>query len=182
MAIIRRGWSISSVFKYLTAHKGLFVGIVGGEAKIAAASSASPGAWTTTIPDDLNGTRYMFIRSVHDKLFVMKWRYVSNTYQVKLCVMNDSATQITETNLSHTGDLASNYIPNPQNIIWMETWGKYVLFSEGKLYVSVDGLTWKGTEQPGFTTALYETFGGAIYIPGKGFYVKGNGYVYYAPY
>jgi len=28
----------------------------------------------------------------------------------------------------------------------------------------------------------YDTFDGAIYIPGDGFYAKASGYVYYAPY
>lgn len=170
------------IFKYLTTHKGNFVGVVGGDKSIAAASSATPGSWTTTIPEDLNETSYMFIRSVNEKLFVMKWRYVSGVYHVNLCVMNDNATELTETNLSHVGDLANNNIPNPQNIIWMADWGKFALFNESMLYVSADGLTWEGVEQPGFTTTTYDTFGGAIYVPGDGFYVKASGFVYYAPY
>lgn len=169
-------------FKYLTAHKGNFVGIVGGNKVIATASSAAPGTWTTTIPDALNETSYMYIRSIHGKLFVMKIRYVNATYTVNLCVMNDDATSVTETNLSYVGDLSNNHVPNPQNIIWVENWGRFALFNESKLYVSADGLSWEGTDQPGFTTSQSETFGGAIYIPGKGFYVKGNGYVYYAAY
>ncbi|MFA9399448.1 MAG: hypothetical protein ACERKV_14440 [Clostridiaceae bacterium] len=169
-------------FKYLTAHKGLFVGINGGQNSIATASPASPGVWTTTVPEDLNGTTYKFIRSVNGKIFVMKYRNVNGIYQVNLCVMDDAATEFVETNLSHIGDLADNHIPNPQNIIWMEDWGKYALLSEGMLYVSADGMTWEGVEQPGFTTSQYEIFEGAIYIPGDGFYVKGNGYIYYAPY
>lgn len=169
-------------FKYLTAHKGLLVGIVGGDKSIATASSATPGSWTTTIPQAPDETAYMYIRSIHGKLFVMKRRYVNGTYYVNLCVLNDSATVITETNLSHTGDLADNRIPNPQNIIWMEDWGRFALFNEGKLYVSADGITWEGVDQPGLITSQLETFGGAIYIPGKGFYVKSNGYVYFATY
>ena len=77
---------------------------------------------------------------------------------------------------------ANNNIPNPQNIIWMADWGKYAFFNESMLYVSADGLTWEGVEQPGFTTSTYDTFGGAIYVPGDGFYVKASGYVYYAQY
>ncbi|MBG9544658.1 hypothetical protein ABE29_18340 [Cytobacillus firmus] len=169
------------IFSYMTTHKGKFVGVVGGDRSIAAASTSSPGSWTTTIPEDLN-TYYMYIRSVHDKLFVMKYRYVSGIFHVNLCVMNDSATELTETNLSHVGDLANNNIPNPENIIWMEDWGKYALFNESMLYVSADGLTWEGVQQPGFTTTISDTFGGAIYVPGDGFYVKASGYVYYAPY
>ena len=185
----RTAWTLvgsdgSSVpfFKYLTTHKGKFVGVVGGDKSIAIASSATPGSWTTTIPENLNETSYMFIRSVNDKLFVMKYRYVNGIYDVKLCVLNDSATEIKETNLSHVGDLANNNNPNPQNIIWMADWGKFAIFKESMLYVSVDGLTWEGVEQPGFTTSTYDTFGGAIYIPGDGFYVKASGYVYYAQY
>ncbi|RIW36013.1 hypothetical protein D3H55_06010 [Bacillus salacetis] len=169
------------IFSYMTTHKGRFVGVVGGDRSIAAASTSSPGSWSTTIPEDLN-TYYMYVRSVHDKLFVMKYRYVSGIFHVNLCVMNDSATKLTETNLSHVGDLANNNIPNPENIIWMEDWGKYALFNESMLYVSADGLTWEGVEQPGFTTTNSDTFGGAIYVPGDGFYVKASGYVYYAPY
>ncbi|MDQ0154144.1 hypothetical protein [Robertmurraya andreesenii] len=170
------------IFSYMTAHQGNFIGIVGGDKSIAIASSATPGSWTTTIPEDLNETHYMYIRSINNKLFVMKYRYVSGVFHVKLCVMNDNATEITETNLSHVGDLADNRIPNPQNIIWMQDWGKYALFMESMLYVSVDGLTWEGVEQPGFTTTNSDTFGGAIYVPGDGFYVKASGYVYYAQY
>lgn len=169
------------IFSYMTTHKGKFVGVVGGDRSIAAASTSSPGSWSTTIPEDLN-TYYMYIRSVHDKLFVMKYRYVSGIFHVNLCVMNDSATELMETNLSHVGNLADNKIPNPQNIIWMEDWGKYALFNESMLYVSADGLNWEGVEQPGFTTTNSDTFGGAIYVPGNGFYVKASGYVYYAPY
>lgn len=134
------------------------------------------------LPDAQNETGYLYVRSIHGKLFVMRRRYVANTYQVNLCVLNDRATEITETNLSHIGDLTNNHIPNPQNIIWMDDWGKYALFNESKLYVSSVGLTWEGVDQHGFTTSQSETFGGAIYIPGKGFYVKGNGYVYIAAY
>ncbi|MEQ2464721.1 hypothetical protein [Niallia hominis] len=169
------------IFSYMTTHKGKFVGVVGGDRSIAVASTSSPGSWSTTIPEDLN-TYYMYVRSVHDKLFVMKYRYVSGIFHVNLCVMNDSATELTETNLSHIGDLANNNNPNPENIIWMEDWGKYALFNESMLYVSSDGLTWEGVEQPGFTTTNSDTFGGAIYVPGDGFYVKASGYVYYAPY
>ncbi|MCD8502955.1 MAG: hypothetical protein LRY71_16480 [Bacillaceae bacterium] len=50
------------------------------------------------------------------------------------------------------------------------------------LYVSNDGLTWDGIEQLDFTTTKYDTFGGVIYVPGDGFYVKASGFVYYAPY
>jgi len=169
------------IFSYMTTHKGKFVGVVGGDRSIAVANTSSPGAWSTTIPEDLN-TYYMYVRSVNGKLFVMKYRYVSGTFHVNLCVMNDSATGLTETNLSHVGNLANNKIPNPENIIWMEDWGKYALFNESMLYVSADGLTWEGVEQPGFTTTNSDTFGGAIYVPGDGFYVKASGYVYYAPY
>jgi hypothetical protein len=116
----------------------------------------------------------------------MKFNYTNvggdYTYYVKLCVMNDDATQITETNLSWVGDLANNNTPNPRNIIWMEDWGKFALLKESMLCVSNDGLYWEGVEQPGFTTSQYDTFNGAIYIPGDGFYVKASGYVYYAPY
>lgn len=48
--------------------------------------------------------------------------------------------------------------------------------------VSDEGLTWEGTEQPGVTVSENYTFGGAIYVPGDGFYIKAGGYVYYAPY
>lgn len=174
------------IFKYLTSHKGNFVGVVGGDLSIARASSASPGAWVTTIPEDVRETHYMFIRSVHEKLFVLKWHSTNvgsdYTYYVKLCVLSDDATELIETNLSHVGDLADNRIANPQNIIWMKDWGKYALFNESMLYVSSDGIYWEGVEQPGFTTSQYDTFGGAIYIPGDGFYVKASGFVYYAPY
>ncbi|WP_066298399.1 hypothetical protein [Bacillus sp. FJAT-29937] len=94
-----------------------------------------------------------------------EYRYVSGIFHVNLCLMNDSATELTETNLSHVGDLANNNIPNPENIVWMEDWGKYALFNESMLYVSADGLTWEGVEQPGFTTTNSDTFGGAIYVP-----------------
>ena len=174
------------IFKYLTTHKGNFVGVVGGDKSIARASSASPGSWVTTIPEDVNDTRYMFIRSVSDVLFVMKFNYTNvggdYTYFVKLCVMSDDATEITETNLSWVGDLANNNIPNPRNIIWMEDWGKFALLKESMLCVSNDGLYWEGVEQPGFTTSQYDTFDGAIYIPGDGFYAKASGYVYFGPY
>jgi hypothetical protein len=170
------------VFKHLTAHKGNFVGIKDSDKSIATAGSATPGVWTTTIYEDLNETSYSYVRSIHGKLFVMKYRYINGTYQVTLCTMNDSANQIYESNLTHIGDLADNRIPNPKNIIWIEEWGHFALFNEGKLYVSTDGLTWESETQPGFSTSNYELFDGAIYIPGDGFYVKGNGYVYYASY
>ncbi len=170
------------VFWCLTNHKGLFVGIIAGDKEIAVASPLSPGVWTTTIQEDLVETSYMHLRSVHGKLFVMKWRYIDSTFHVRLCVVNDSATQLTETNLSHVGNLANNNIPSPQNIMWIEEWGRYALLKESMLYTSIDGLYWEGTHQSGFTTVQYEVFQGAIYIPGDGFYVKGNGYVYYAPY
>lgn len=175
------------IFKYLTAHKGNFVGVVGGDLSIARASSASPGAWVTTINEDQRETHYMFIRSVHGKLFVMKWysTYANGkyTYYVRLCVLSDDATQLIETNLSHVGDLADNRIANPQNIIWMNDWGKFALFNQGMLYVSDDGITWEGKAQPGFTTREFLTFEGAIYVPGKGFYVSCNDdYVYFAEY
>ena len=169
------------IFSYMTTHKGLFVGVVGGDRSIAVANTASPWTWFTTI-DEVPDTYYMFIRSVHEKLFVMKYRYVAGKFYVYLCVLNDSATGLTETNLSHVGSLADNRIPDPENIIWMEDWGKYVLFNESMLYVSDDGLTWEGVEQPGFTTTNSDVFGGAIYVPGDGFYVKCSDYVYYAPY
>jgi hypothetical protein len=65
----------------------------------------------------------------------MKYRYVAGEFYVYLCVLNDSATEFTEANLSHVGSLADNRILNPENIIWMEDWGKYVLFNESMLYV-----------------------------------------------
>jgi hypothetical protein len=80
------------------------------------------------------------------------------------------------------GGLADNNIPNPNNIIWMADWGKYALFAEEMLYVSADGLTWEGVEQPGLSVSQYDNFEGAIYVPGDGFYIKATGYVYYAPY
>lgn len=165
------------IFSYLTAHKGKFVGVVGGNKSIATANSSTPGSWTTTIQEDVNQTNYMFIRSINDKLFVMKYRYVSGIYHVKLCVLDDNATTLTETNLSHTGDLADNNIANPQNIVWVPDWGKYALFTEGMLHTSVDGFTWEGVEQGGLTVANSDTFGGAIYVPGDGFYVKASGNV-----
>jgi len=174
------------IFKYLTRHKGNFVGVVGGDKSIARASTSSPGSWVTTIPEDVNDTRYMFIRSINGVLFVMKFNYTNvggdYTYYVKLCVMSDDATQITETNLSWVGDLANNNIPNPRNIMWMPDWGKFALLKESSLCVSSDGVTWECLHQPGFTTSQYDTFDGAMYIPGDGFYAKASGYVYYAPY
>lgn len=170
------------IFSYMTTHKGKFIGVVGGDKSIATASSSTPSSWTTTIPGDVNQTSYMYIRSINDKLFVMKYRYVSGIYHVKLCVLDDNATTLTETNLSHTGDLANNNIPNPQNIVWVPDWGKYALFTEGMLHTSADGLTWEGVEQTGLAAAYSDTFGGAIYVPGDGFYVKASGYVYYASY
>lgn len=112
------------IIRYLTAHKGSFVGVVGGDRSIAVADASNPEEWTTTIPEDEKVSRYMFIRSVHDKLFVMKWQYKNDSYHVSLNVLNDGATELTETNLTHVGDLANNNIPNPQNIIWMEDWDK----------------------------------------------------------
>ncbi|MTI81248.1 MAG: hypothetical protein FH758_10255 [Firmicutes bacterium] len=168
------------VFSSLTAHKGLFVGITSSDTEIAKANPSSPGVWTITIPEDQDETSYIYLKSVHEKLFVMKWRYIDGTFHVNLCVINDDATQVTETNLSYVGDLDSNNTPNPQNIIWMESWGKYALFNEGMLYVSEDGLTWEGVEQSGLTSN--QSFGGAIYVPDDGFYVKGNNCVHYAPY
>jgi hypothetical protein len=51
------------------------------------------------------------------------------------------------------------------------------------LYVSDDGITWVGKEQPGLSARDLVTFEGAIYIPGKGFYVSCNdNFVYYAEY
>lgn len=170
------------IFQYLTAHKGLFIGVVGGDKSIAVASTSSPGQWTTTIPEDFSDTGYMFLRSVHGKLFVMKRVYSGGLYYVDLCVLNDSATQITETNLSHVGNLANNNIPNPQNIVWVDDWNKYAIFMESMLYVSDDGIYWEGASQQDFSVTFGDTFGGAIYIPGDGFYVKASGYIYYAPY
>lgn len=174
------------IFKYLTAHKESFVGVVGGDKSIALASSTAPDEWTTTIPEDENDTRYMFIQSVNEKLFVTKYNYRKTggdyIYNVKLCMVSDDATQITETNLSWVGDLASNNISNPRNIIWMDEWNKYALFTEKMMYLSDDGIRWKGVEQPDLSVSQYDTFDGAIYIPGNGFYVKASGYVYFAPY
>lgn len=169
-------------FQYLTTHKGNFIGIVGGDQSISRASSSSPASWTTTIAKA--SSYYMFIRSVNDKLFVMKYdvnrvdgEYI---YDVKLCVMNDSATSLTETNLSHVGNLADNRIPNPQNIVWMKEWGKFALLSKQMLHVSDDGLTWSEVEQPDLITEKLVIFEGAEYVEGSGFYVSGNGgYVYY---
>jgi hypothetical protein len=175
-----------SIFKYLTTHKGNFVGVVGGDKSIAVASSSTPDAWTTTIHEDEKDSRYMFIRSVNERLFVMKFNHRAkgdeHIYNVRLYAMSDDAAQLEETNLSWVGDLANNHIPNPRNIIWMDEWNKYALFSEKMLYLSDDGITWKGVEQPDLTVSQYDTFNGAIYIPGDGFYVKASGYVYYAPY
>lgn len=173
------------IFKYLTAHKGTFVGVVGGDKSIAVASSASPWAWTTTIPEDPLDHRYMYIRSVNNKLFVHRFRYHGSpgNFSVNLCVLNDSATQLIETNLSHYGDLADNRAPNPQNIVWMKDWGKYALFTQNMLYASADGIYWEGVEQPGFSLSPHgNMFGGAIYVPGDGFYVKGNGFVFFGAY
>lgn len=175
------------IFKYLTSHKGKFVGVVGGDLSIATASSSTPGLWTTTIPEDGLKSHYMFIRSVHDKLFVMKWHSTNvggdYTYYVRLGVLSDDGTEFIETNLYHEGDLADNRIANPQNIIWMEDWQRYALFNEGMLYTSADGITWEGTAQTGLTTRSLVTFEGAIYVPGDGFYLALNdNYVYYAPY
>jgi hypothetical protein len=174
------------IFKYLTAHKGNFVGVVGGDKSIATASSTAPDEWIITIPEDENDTRYMFIRSVNDKLFVTKFNYQKKggeyIYNVKLSVMSDDATQITETNLSWVGDLASNSISNPRNIIWMDEWNKYALFTEKMMYLSDDGISWKGVNQPDLAVSQYDTFDGAIYIPGDGFYIKASGYIYFAPY
>ncbi len=171
------------IFKYMTTHKGNFVGIVGGDKSIARASSASPGVWTTTISEDLNETGYMYIRSINDVLFVMKRRYVNGIYYVNLCVMNDSATQIIQTNLSHVGSLADNKTASPQNIIWMEDWGKFAIFNQEMLYVSNDGVYWEGQGQPGLITRDLVTFEGSIYVPGDGFYISTNdGYTYHAEY
>ena len=174
------------IFKYLTSHKGKFVGVVGGDLSIATASSTAPGVWTTTIPEDGLESHYMFINSVHDKLFVLKWHSTNvgsdYTYYVRLGVLSDDGTEFIETNLYHEGDLADNRIANPRNIIWMEDWQRYALFNEGMLYTSADGITWEATAQTGFTTSQYDTFDGAIYVPGDGFYVKASGFVYYAPY
>ncbi|MEC1719063.1 hypothetical protein [Schinkia azotoformans] len=169
------------IFSYLTAHNGLFVGVVGGERSIAVADPANLEEWTTTIPEQ-SDTYYMFIRSINAKLFVMKYRYDGDLFNVNLCMLSDDGTELTETNLSHVGDLADNHIPNPQNIIWMEDWGKYALFTEGMLYISDDGLTWEGIKQKELITTNSDTFDGAIYVPGDGFYVNASDYVYYAPY
>ena len=173
------------IFKYMTAHKGNFVGVVGGDKSIAVASSASPWAWTTTIPEDPLDHRYMYLRSVNNKLFVHRFRYHGSpgNFSVNLCVLNDSATQLIETNLSHYGDLADNRAPNPQNIVWMKDWGKYALFTQNMLYASADGIYWEGVEQPGFSLSPHgNMFGGAIYVPGEGFYIKGNGFVFFGAY
>ncbi len=171
------------IFKYLTTHKGYFVGVVGGGKSIARASTSSPGSWGTTIAEDTRETKYMYIRSVNDVLFVLKYRYVNGIYYVNLCVMNDSASGIIETNLSHVGDLADNRVASPQNIIWMEDWGKFAIFNQEMLYVSNDGIYWEGKKQPGLTTRPLVTFEGAIYAPGDGFYLSTNdGYTYYAEY
>ncbi len=171
------------IFKYLTTHKGYFVGVVGGGKSIARASSSSPGSWGTTIAEDTRETKYMYIRSVKDVLFVLKYRYKDGIYYVNLCVMNDSATGIIETNLSLVGDLTDNRIASPQNIIWMEDWGKFAVFTEEMLYVSNDGIYWEGKKQTGLTTRDLVTFGGAIYVPGDGFYLSTNdGYTYHAEY
>jgi hypothetical protein len=87
-----------------------------------------------------------------------------------------------ETSLSFVSHLVDNRVSSPKNIIWMQDWGRYGLFNEGMMYTSADGITWEGVQQVGFTTAQYKMFDGAIYIPGDEFYVKGNGYVYYAAY
>jgi hypothetical protein len=170
------------VFRYLTMHKGNFVGIVSNSKEIARASSSSPGSWSTTIQEDLNETTYMNIRSINGKLFVMKYNYISDKYHVKLCMLNDSATEVIETNLYNVGGLADNNIHNPNNIIWMADWGKYALFAEEMLYVSADGLYWEGVEQPGLSVIGSDNLDGAIYVPGDGFYIKATGYVFYAPY
>ncbi len=142
------------IFKYLTCHKGTFIGIIDSEKSIASCYTSIPDTWTTTIYEDLNETKYSYIRSIHGKLFVMKWRYINGVYQVTLCTLNDSATQIYESNLTHVGDLADNKIPNPQNVIWVEEWGRYALFTDGMLYVSKDGLNWEGVSQNWFYNSL----------------------------
>lgn len=124
----------------------------------------------------------MFLRSIHGKLFVIKRVYDGSVFSVDLCVLNDSATQITETNLSHVGNLANNNIPNPQNIVWMEKWQAYALFTEEMLYVSKDGLHWEGQEQPGLSVVSGDTFRGAMYAPDQGFYIAASGVVHFAPY
>ncbi|HPK87530.1 MAG TPA: hypothetical protein PK267_05865, partial [Atribacterota bacterium] len=169
-------------FRYLTAHKGTFFGITETSRQIARASPNSPGSWFTTIYEDLNQTTYMNIRSVGGKLFVMKYNYIDGKYHTRLCLLNDTGTEITETNLFNVGGLADNNIHNPNNIIWMKDWGKYAIFSEEMLYVSADGLYWEGTEQPGLKVIANDNFEGAIYIPGDGFYIRCTDYVYYAPY
>lgn len=168
------------VLKYITTHKGHFIGVVSGDKSISKASSASPGSWSTTIAADTKDTRYMFIRSINNVLFLMKYNYSNSIYDVKLCVMSDDGTQITETNLGWTGDLTSNNVPNPRNILWMADWGKFVLFKEKSMCLSSDGITWEHIDQPGLVTNHAHTFDGAIYVPQDGFYVKGSGYVYYA--
>lgn len=186
----RTAWTLSGsdgesvpIFKYMTTHKGHFVGVVGGGESIARASTSSPGSWGITIAEDLRETKYMYIRSVNDVLFVLRHRYIDNKYYVSLCVLDDTANYITPTNLSFVGDLSDNRIASPQNIIWMEDWGKFAVFTEGMLYVSNDGITWEGKAQIGLTTRDLVTFGGAIHVPGEGFYINTNdGYTYYAPY
>ncbi len=168
--------------RYMTAHNGYFVAVRDNSKAIVRASALSPGSWTTTISEDLNETNYMYIRSIHGKLFVMKYNYINSKYHVKLCMLNDTATEITETNLYNVGGLADNNTHQPYNIIWMADWGKYALFAEEMLYVSADGLYWEGMEQPGLKVIANDNFHGAIYIPGDGFYLRCTNYVYYAPY
>ncbi|ADI00475.1 hypothetical protein [Salisediminibacterium selenitireducens] len=169
------------VLRYVTHHKGRYVGVESGDRDLWTAMTNTPGFWAIGISEDSHDSRYMFITSVHNRLFVMRWRRPNNDdYVVTLCVVSDNVSQITETNLEHVGPLADNRIPNPQNILWMASWGKYVLFNEGTMHLSDDGLYWEAIPQPGLTTQQYETFGGAIYVPGHGFYIKGNGYVYEA--
>ena len=170
-------------FDDLITHKGSFIGIVGGGKSISRASTSSPGSWVTSLPESSQVTKYMYIRSVHDTLFVMKYKYANESYHVTLCVLNDSASTVYETNLSWLGDLADNRIASPQNIIWMEEWGQFILFNEKMLYVSSDGITWEGTPQKTLTTDRMTTFQGAIYVPGDGFYISTNdGYTYYGAY
>jgi hypothetical protein len=64
----------------------------------------------------------------------------------------------------------------------MNEWKKYALFTEKMMYLSDDGIRWKGVEQPDLSVSQYDTFDGAIYIPGDGFYIKASGYIYFAPY
>ncbi|KAB2953716.1 hypothetical protein F9B85_03605 [Heliorestis acidaminivorans] len=177
------GFSVP-VFNSLTAHKDRFVGVVDNRREIATASSASPGTWNKTIEEDDQSIRYALIRSVHNKLFGRRyWSVGFNSHQIQLCVLNDNATEVTETNLSFVGSLDDNRAPNPENIIWMEQWGRYLLFSENRIYLSADGLEWESWEQTGFTTAADHAFRGAIYVPGNGFYITVNGgYVYFASY